>query len=457
MKETYSRTKTVWQRMNEEERKATMAYGEDYKEFLDIARTERLAVTEIVKQAEAAGFIPLYDCKELKAGDKVYWNQKGKSVVMAVIGEKPVHDGIKIVGSHLDTPRLDLKGNPVRESDGIVYFRTHYYGGIKKYQWTCVPLALIGVIYTKSGKKVEINIRMKDEAPIFYISDLLIHMAQDQMKKTLAQGITGEQLQAICATHSEENMQAKEVLLKFFKDTYDIEEEDFATAELELVPAMKSRDVGFDRSLIASYGQDDRVCSYANLRAILEAKPGMYTQAALLTDKEEIGSYGNTGMESSYFVKVIMKMLDLQGHTSLLDFYEAMENSEMLSADVNSCLDPMFPEVTEKDNSSLLGHGIALTKYTGSRGKSGSNDANAEFMNKVRNIFNKAGVAWQIGELGKVDQGGGGTIAFMMANWGCEVVDCGTSMLSMHSPYDLLSKADAYQTFLAYKAFFESE
>ena len=457
MKETYSRTKTVWQRMNEEERKATMAYGEDYKEFLDIARTERLAVTEIVKQAEAAGFIPLYDCKELKAGDKVYWNQKGKSVVMAVIGEKPVHDGIKIVGSHLDTPRLDLKGNPVRESDGIVYFRTHYYGGIKKYQWTCVPLALIGVIYTKSGKKVEINIGMKDEDPIFYISDLLIHMAQDQMKKTLAQGITGEQLQAICATHSEENMQAKEVLLKFFKDTYDIEEEDFATAELELVPAMKSRDVGFDRSLIASYGQDDRVCSYANLRAILEAKPGMYTQAALLTDKEEIGSYGNTGMESSYFVKVIMKMLDLQGHTSLLDFYEAMENSEMLSADVNSCLDPMFPEVTEKDNSALLGHGIALTKYTGSRGKSGSNDANAEFMNKVRNIFNKAGVAWQIGELGKVDQGGGGTIAFMMANWGCEVVDCGTSMLSMHSPYDLLSKADAYQTFLAYKAFFESE
>ena len=457
MKETYSRTKTVWQRMNEEERKATMAYGEDYKEFLDIARTERLAVTEIVKQAEAAGFIPLYDCKELKAGDKVYWNQKGKAVVMAVIGEKPVHDGIKIVGSHLDTPRLDLKGNPVRESDGIVYFRTHYYGGIKKYQWTCVPLALIGVIYTKSGKKVEINIGMKDEDPIFYISDLLIHMAQDQMKKTLAQGITGEQLQAICATHSEENMQAKEVLLKFFKDTYDIEEEDFATAELELVPAMKSRDVGFDRSLIASYGQDDRVCSYANLRAILEAKPGMYTQAALLTDKEEIGSYGNTGMESSYFVKVIMKMLDLQGHTSLLDFYEAMENSEMLSADVNSCLDPMFPEVTEKDNSSLLGHGIALTKYTGSRGKSGSNDANAEFMNKVRNIFNKAGVAWQIGELGKVDQGGGGTIAFMMANWGCEVVDCGTSMLSMHSPYDLLSKADAYQTFLAYKAFFESE
>ena len=377
-------------------------------------------------------------------------------MVLAVIGKKPVHDGLKIVGSHLDTPRLDLKGNPVHESDGVVYFRTHYYGGIKKYQWTCIPMALIGVVYTRSGKKVEINVGMKDDDPVFYISDLLIHMAQDQMKKTLAQGITGEQLQAICATHSEENLAAKDALMKFFKDTYGIEEEDFATAELELVPATKSRDVGFDRSLIASYGQDDRVCSYANLEAILHAEPGEYTQAALLTDKEEIGSYGNTGMESSYFVKVVMKMLALQGNGSLLEFYETMENSEMLSADVNSCMDPMFPEVTEKDNSSLLGYGIALTKYTGARGKAGSNDANAEFMHKVRTIFNEAGVAWQIGELGKVDQGGGGTIAFMMADWGCEVVDCGTAMLSMHSPYDLLSKADAYETYLAYKAFFES-
>lgn len=317
-------------------------------------------------------------------------------------------------------------------------------------------MALIGVVYTRSGKKVEINVGMKDDDPVFYISDLLIHMAQDQMKKTLAQGITGEQLQAICATHSEENLAAKDALMKFFKDTYGIEEEDFATAELELVPATKSRDVGFDRSLIASYGQDDRVCSYANLEAILHAEPGQYTQAALLTDKEEIGSYGNTGMESSYFVKVVMKMLALQGNGSLLEFYETMENSEMLSADVNSCMDPMFPEVTEKDNSSLLGYGIALTKYTGARGKAGSNDANAEFMHKVRTIFNEAGVAWQIGELGKVDQGGGGTIAFMMADWGCEVVDCGTAMLSMHSPCDLLSKADAYETYLAYKAFFES-
>ena len=439
MKEPYSRTKSVWQRMNQTERKAVMAYGEKYKAFLDTARTERLAVTEILRQAEEKGFKPLYEMKELKPGDKVYWNQKGKSVILAVIGEEPVHEGIKIVGSHIDSPRLDLKANPVREAEGVVYFRTHYYGGIKKYQWPTIPLALIGVIFRKDGTKVEINVGMKEEDPIFYISDLLIHMAQDQMKKPLAEGITGEQLQAIAWTNIEGKAKAKELFMKFLKETYGIEEEDFATAELELVPATKSRDVGFDRSLIASYGQDDRVCSYANLAAILDARPGVKTQAALLTDKEEIGSYGNTGMESSYFVKFVMKMLALQGDHSILDFYETMENSEMLSADVNS------------------GYGVNLTKYGGSRGKGGSNDANAEFLQKIRAIFDEAGVCWQIGELGKVDQGGGGTIAFMMADWGAEVVDCGTAMLSMHSPYDLLSKADAYETYLAYKAFFESK
>lgn len=456
MKETYSRTKSVWQRMNEEERKAVMDYGERYKEFLDTARTERLACSEIIRRAEEKGFKPIDSFTSLQPGDKVYMNQRNKSVVLAVIGRQPVHEGLKIVGSHIDSPRLDLKANPVRESEGIVYFRTHYYGGIKKYQWTTIPLALIGVIYRKDGTKVEINVGMKEGDPIFYISDLLIHMAQDQMKKTLAEGITGEQLQAIAFTHSEEDQKPKEAFMKFLKETYGVEEEDFATAELELVPAEKSRDVGFDRSLIAAYGQDDRVCSYANLEAILTAEPGEKTQAALLTDKEEIGSYGNTGMESSYFVKFVMQLLSLQGDKSLLDFYETMDRSEMLSADVNSCLDPMFPEVSEKDNASLLGYGINLTKYGGARGKAGSNDANAEFLQKVRTIFNEAGVCWQIGELGKVDQGGGGTIAFMMADWGAEVVDCGTSMLSMHAPYDLLSKADAYETMLAYKAFFES-
>lgn len=455
--ESYSRTRSVWQRASVEERQQALDYCEGYKTFLDTARTERLAVTEIIAQAEARGFRPLYEMTELKAGDKVYWNQKGKSVILAVIGEEPVSAGIKIVGSHIDAPRLDLKANPVHEQDGIVYFRTHYYGGIKKYQWTCTPLALCGVVFTKDGEKVDINIGLKDDDPIFYITDLLIHMAQDQMKKTLADGVTGEQLQAVIGTNADEGETPKGAIMKLLKDAYGIEEEDFAAAELELVPAMKSRDVGFDRSLIASYGQDDRVCSYANMKAIFDAKPGTKTQAALLTDKEEIGSYGNTGMESSYFVKFVMKLLALQGRGGLLDFYETMEASEMLSADVNSCLDPMFAEVSEKDNSALLGYGISLTKYGGSRGKAGSNDANAEFLQKIRTIFNEAGVAWQIGELGKVDQGGGGTIAFMMANWGAEVVDCGTAMLSMHAPYDLLSKADAYETYKAYKAFFESK
>ena len=453
MKETYSRTKSVWQRMNEKERKAAMAYGERYKKFLDTARTERLAAAEIIRQAEAKGFKPVYDMKALKAGDKVYWNQKGKSVILAVIGKEPVHNGIKIVGSHIDSPRLDLKANPVHEKEGVVYFRTHYYGGIKKYQWTTIPLALIGVVYTKSGKKVDIHIGMDEKDPVFYVSDLLIHMAQDQMKKTLAEGVTGEQLQAIAGTHSKEGQTPKEAIMALLKKEYGIEEEDFATAELELVPAMKSRDVGFDRSLIASYGQDDRVCSYANLEAILNAKPGVKTQAALLTDKEEIGSYGNTGMESAYFVKFVMKMLDLQGQGSLLEFYETMENSEMLSADVNSCLDPMFPEVSERDNASFLGYGINLTKYGGSRGKAGSNDANAEFLHKVRNIFNDAGVCWQIGELGKVDQGGGGTIAYILANYNMEVIDCGVPVLNMHAPWEIASKVDIYEAYRGYCAF----
>lgn len=457
MKEPYSRKESAWARMDEKERKETLAYGERYKAFLDKARSERLAVKEILAQAEATGFKPLYEAAALKPGDKVYWNQKGKACILAVIGKEPVHEGLKIVGSHIDSPRLDLKGNPVHEQDGVVYFRTHYYGGIKKYQWPCIPLALVGVIHTKEGKKIEVNIGMDEKDPVFYITDLLIHMAQDQMKKTLAEGVTGEQLQAVIGTHTDKDKKVKDALMDLLKETYGVEEEDFTTAELELVPALKSRDVGFDRSLIAGYGQDDRVCSYANLEAILDARAGEKTQAALFADKEEIGSYGNTGMQSSYFAKFVMKLLALQNRGTLLDFYETMENSEMLSGDVNSCLDPMFPEVTEKDNSALLGYGVALTKYTGARGKGGSNDANSEFIQKIRTIFNDAGVAWQIGELGKVDQGGGGTIAYMLADWGCEVVDCGTAMLSMHSPYDLLSKADAYETYRAYKAFFESK
>ena len=454
--------KNAWEKYPQgPEREKLFAFAEDYRRFISGCKTERECTASVYADATGHGFVDLDELietgKSVKAGDKIIANNMGKGLALFIVGSKPLEKGMNILGAHIDSPRMDLKQVPLYEDTDMALFDTHYYGGIKKYQWPTIPLALIGVIYTRDGKKVEINVGMKEGDPIFYVSDLLIHMAQDQMKKTLAEGITGEQLQAIAWTNAEGKAKPKELFMKWLKDTYGIEEEDFATAELELVPATKSRDVGFDRSLIASYGQDDRVCSYANLEAILDAKPGVKTQAALLTDKEEIGSYGNTGMESSYFVKFVMKLLSLQGQDTILDFYETMENSEMLSADVNSCLDPMFPEVSEKDNASFMGYGINLTKYGGARGKAGSNDANAEFLQKIRTIFNEAGVCWQIGELGKVDQGGGGTIAFMMADWGAEVVDCGTAMLSMHSPYDLLSKADAYETYLAYKAFFESK
>lgn len=449
--------KTGFDRLTDEDKQGIQTYAEGYKKFLDESKTERDAVLEIARMAESKGFRAWTRDDTLRPGDKIYRINRHKGIMLAVIGEKSLAEGVRLTAAHLDAPRVDIRTVPLYEDNGMAFFKTHYYGGIKKYQWPCIPLALCGVIYTQKGKKIEVNIGMDENDPVFYITDLLIHMAQDQMKKTMAEGVTGEQLQAIIGSHAGKEEKVKDAILNLLKKTYGITEEDFTTAELELVPAMKSRDVGFDRSLIAAYGQDDRVCSYANLEALLAAKPGTKTQVALFTDKEEIGSYGNTGMMSSYFVKFVMKMLALQGSGALLDFYETMEKSEMLSGDVNSCLDPMFPEVTEKDNSSLCGYGLALTKYTGARGKAGSNDANSEFIQKVRQIFNDGGVAWQIGELGKVDQGGGGTIAFMMADWGCEVVDCGTAMLSMHSPYDLLSKADAYETYLGYKVFFESK
>ena len=453
MKETYSRTKSVWQRMDETERKAVMDYGEKYKAFLDTARTERLAAKEIIRQAEAKGFKPVYDMKSLKAGDKVYWNQKDKSVILAVIGEEPVHEGIKIVGSHIDSPRLDLKANPVHEQEGVVYFRTHYYGGIKKYQWTCIPLALIGVVYTKDGRKVEINIGLKDSDPVFYISDLLIHMAQDQMKKSLAEGITGEQLQPIIATNSDENQKPKEALMKMFKDTYGIEEEDFAAAELELVPAEKSRDVGFDRSLIASYGQDDRVCAYTSLLAMLEMDTPKHTSCCLFTDKEEIGSVGATGMQSRFFENAVAELLDAMGCYSDLRLRRTLKNSSMLSSDVSAGYDPAYGEAFEKKNAAYLGRGIVLNKFTGARGKSGSNDANAEYVARVRNIFDSHEVAFQTAELGKVDVGGGGTIAYIAALYGMEVIDSGVAVLSMHAPWEVTSKADIYEAKKAYKAF----
>lgn len=447
---------SAWARFSPEERGQMEAYNVNYRHFLDTARTERLANKEIIRQAKEAGFKALSEYTSLKPGDKVYWDQKGKSAILAVIGSQPITDGMKIVGSHIDCPRLDLKAMPVVEKNKIVYFKTHYYGGILKYQWVCMPLSLIGVVFTADGRQIDVSIGEDPDDPVFYINDLLPHLGKDQAAKKLTEAITGEMLMPIVGTNSTEE-KTKPTILSLLKEKYGIEEEDFASAELEIIPAQKSREVGLDRSMIMSHGHDDRVCSYGNLAAILAAAPGEKTQVALFADKEEIGSVGNTGVHSSYFLDFAAELLALQGQTEELYLRRMLRNSEVLSADVCAALDPVFASAYEENNAAKLGYGICLCKYTGARGKSGSNDANAEFLAKVRQIFNGNNVPWQIGELGKVDQGGGGTIAYIMADWGCDVVDCGVAMLSMHAPLELVAKADAYSGYLAYKAFFESK
>lgn len=452
----FDRENSVWARFSEEQRLEMEEYSKKYCQFLDTARTERLANAEIIRQAEAAGFRPLSDYTSLKAGDKVYWNQKGKSVILAVIGTEPVSQGMKIVGSHIDCPRLDLKAMPVTEKNGIVYFKTHYYGGLLKYQWVCLPLSLIGVVYTADGRRIDVSIGEDPDDPVFFINDLLPHLGKDQAAKKLSEAISGEMLMPLVGTNSEEE-KTKPAVLELLKKKYGIEEEDFASAELEIIPAIKSRDVGLDRSMIMSHGHDDRVCSYGNLAAILTAHAGTKTQVALFADKEEIGSVGNTGVHSAFFPDFVAELLALQGHTEELWLRRTMRNSQVLSADVCAALDPVFADAYEETNAARLGYGICLCKYTGARGKAGSNDANAEFLSQVRQIFNAADVPWQIGELGKVDQGGGGTIAYIMADWGCDVVDCGVAMHSMHAPLEIVAKSDAYSGYLAYKAFFESK
>jgi aspartyl aminopeptidase len=452
----FDRENSVWARFSQEERLEMEEYTKNYRSFLDTARTERLANKEIIRQATAAGFKPLSDYTTLTAGDKVYWDQKGKSVILAVIGTDPIEQGLKIVGSHIDCPRLDLKAMPVVEKDKVVYFKTHYYGGLKKYQWVCMPLSLVGVVYTTDGRKLDISIGEDPADPVFYINDILPHLGKDQGEKKLNEAIEGEMLMPLVGSNSEEE-KTKPAILNILKDKYGIEEEDFASAELEIIPTQKSREVGLDRSMIMSHGHDDRVCSYGNLAAILAAAPGAKTQAALFADKEEIGSVGNTGVHSSYFPDFVAELLALQGRTEELYLRRALRCSEVLSADVCAAYDPVFASCYEPDNSAKLGYGICLCKYTGARGKAGSNDANAEFLSKIRQLFNQHNVPWQTGELGKVDQGGGGTIAYIMADWGCDVVDCGVAMLSMHAPLEIVAKTDAYSGYLAYKSFFESK
>ena len=449
----------VWDVINDAQKAEIMAMGEDYKAFMDASKTERTCTDEIVRRAKEAGYVDINTVTKLEKGDKVYSTNRGKNVVLAVIGEEPVANGVNIVGSHIDSPRLDLKQNPLIEKGGMAMFKTHYYGGVRKYQWVARPLALYGVVIMANGEKVEIAIGDDEGDPIFYISDLLPHLAADQNKKTLAEGVGGEDLNPICGTlpvgDEKDANRFKMGVLQLLNEKYGIVEEDFTSAELELVPAGKARDVGFDRGSIAAYGHDDRVCAYTSLAALFAIKECKKTAIALMVDKEEVGSNGSTGMHSKYFANLIGTMIELQkGSCSGFDVDKALAKSALLSSDVAAAFDPNHPNVAEANNTSYLGKGVTLIKYTGRGGKGGSNDANAEFIGEVRKCLNDAGVIWQTSELGKVDQGGGGTIAYILANADMDVIDVGVPVLSMHAPFEVVSKADVYMTAKGYEAFY---
>ncbi|SHG99995.1 aminopeptidase [Tepidibacter thalassicus] len=451
--------KSAWKNLKDGEMDNLMNYSKEYMDFLDNSKTERRCVEEIIKKAKQNGFISLDEViksGKLQSGCKVYANNRGKGVALFIIGKENLEKGMRIIGSHVDSPRLDLKPFPLYEDGNLALLKTHYYGGIKKYQWTCIPLSLHGVVLKNDGTKVDINIGEDENDPVLYITDLLIHLAKDQMGKKLSEGITGEGLNVIIGhipMKDEEKDVVKQNILRFLNEKYSITEEDFVSAEIEVVPAGKARDVGIDRAMIASYGHDDRVCTFAAFKSMLEIENPEYTAVGLFVDKEEVGSMGNTGMESRFFENVVAELINLQENYSDLKLRRALANSKVLSADVTCGFDPNFPDVVDKRNAAFMGHGVVITKYTGARGKAGCNDANAEFVSEIRKLFSENGVTWQIGELGKVDQGGGGTIAYILANYGAEVVDCGVPVLSMHAPIEVVSKVDCYETYKAYKSF----
>ena len=450
----------IWEKINEETKEKIFKVADDYKKFIDASKTERLSIKEIVRQAESAGFKNFKDMDEIKQGDKLYYVNKEKSAVLAVIGKEKIEKGMNIVGSHIDSPRIDLKQNPLYEEHGIALLKTHYYGGIRKYQWVTIPLALYGTVVKENGEVIDIAIGDDENDPVFYITDLLPHLAKDQNDKKLSEAIEGEGLNVIIgslpAESEEDEKKFKLNVLKILNEKYGMIEEDFLSAELEIVPAGKARDVGIDRGMIMAYGHDDRVCAYTSLRAVLELDSPQKTAVALFADKEEVGSDGNTGMQSMFFNNMIAELIAAKnnGNYSELFLKRALENSSMLSSDVAVGVDPTYPQVTEIQNSAIMGKGVALVKYTGSKGKSGANDANAEYIGKLRKLFNENDVVWQTSELGKVDQGGGGTIAYIMANYNMDVVDLGVPVLSMHAPCEVVSKTDVYMTYKAYNTFY---
>ena len=455
--------KNAWAAYDEAGLAKIEAFAKNYCAFLDAGKTERECVAQAVEAAKAAGFADLDELVKsgaaLKAGDKVYVNWMNKSFVCFVIGSEPVTEGMNILGAHIDSPRIDVKQNPLYEDTDLAYLDTHYYGGIKKYQWVAQPLALHGVLCKKDGTTVTVAIGEDEGDPVFYISDLLPHLAQEQMTKTAAKAIEGEELNLIIggkpiAAEGEEKATVTAGVLAILKDKYGVEEEDFLSAELEIVPAGKARDVGFDRSMIAAYGHDDRVCAYPSMQAVLdfEGTP-KYALCAVLCDKEEIGSVGATGMNSMFFENIVAELCALCGENSNLAVRRALRNSRMLSSDVSAGFDPNFAGAFEKKNTAILGRGVCFNKYTGSRGKSGSSDANAEYIAQLRRILDNEEVAFQTAELGRVDLGGGGTIAYMCAKYGMNVIDSGVAVLSMHAPYELISKVDLYEAYRCYCTF----
>ena len=455
----------AWDAYPGDKKQEVYDFAENYRVFLSENKTERECVRTFVAQAKEAGFISLEEAvakgSTLKPGDKVYADHMGKSLALFVIGSAPISEGMNILGAHIDSPRLDLKQNPMYEDNDMVLLDTHYYGGVKKYQWVTLPLALHGVVAKKDGTVVEINIGEQASDPVVGVSDLLIHLAGEQLEKKGNKVVEGENLDVLIgnlpADQTDEEKSAKErvkaQILELLKQQYEIEEEDFLSAEIEVVPAGAARDYGLDRSMIMGYGHDDRVCAYPSFEAILQMETPERTSVCLLVDKEEIGSVGATGMHSRFFENMVAELLDRCGAYSDLALRRALQHSRMLSSDVSAAYDPNYPSVSEKKNAAYFGRGIVFNKYTGSRGKSGSNDANAEYIARLRRIFDDNGVAFQTSELGKVDQGGGGTIAYIMANYGMEVIDSGVAVLNMHAPWEIISKVDLYEAYKGYVAF----
>ena len=452
----------AWKKYQSEQLEELEALSAAYRHFLDNGKTERECVNQIIEAAEKAGYVDLKKAvaegKAVKPGDRLYYNQMGKSALLFIIGQKPLAQGLNIVGSHIDSPRVDLKQNPFYEDGDFALADTHYYGGIKKYQWVAHPLAIHGVVVKKDGTTIQVAIGEDENDPVMGISDLLVHLSAEQLEKKGAKVVEGEALDILMGSRPLSDVEkepVKAMLLSILKEKYDIEEEDMLSAELEAVPAGKARDFGLDRSMIMSYGHDDRVCAYASLDAILSIDEIPETTCAcILTDKEEIGSVGATGMQARYFENALAEIIALTGEKSLeLTLRRALASSRMLSCDVSAGFDPLYASAFEKKNSAYLGRGVCYNKFTGSRGKSGSNDANAEFLGKIRRIMDEGGISWQTAELGKVDVGGGGTIAYICALYGMEVIDSGVAVLSMHAPYEIISKADLYEARNAYLAF----